>query len=461
VPFSHLKPETIREIKKFFTDNEIEYNAQLRSLMLDNVNFEYMQGLRKFDNDSYQLASDLNNLNESTHLADKSLPLEIWLQSGLDLHNHLAGKEVFQKALAEMQAGPAPDTRSDTDKIIVTLEKLSQLIRTNESAYEAVQFYRRTFQTALGEFNEIADYKSMHDTLHQLQLAWTDIIPFLDLLPTNPVMRMTVMNFSPLLENTILKLSEIHARGAVKATEKQWIDELAAEHKQFDTALNEENRAAIEVEFHQVKGQIGKQLSRLNLSLKEAIRVLHLKDLIKAMRELCNVLEGLDAPELASAQVEEYKRGVEEMSVLDEELTKLIIQHDAWQEKDSTLGTFGEMLGENADQPELRNAVSEGTKLTYLNLILNIIETKVYPLLKAKPTKSSTKLMKEVERLKAAIEKKDTDLAVDCFVTYRDQAWHYFFDLDAEMKAKCDELKKIGDKLRKVNEDLVDKPTEV
>jgi hypothetical protein len=29
------------------------------------------------------------------------------------------------------------------------------------------------------------------------------------------------------------------------------------------------------------------------------------------------------------------------------------------------------------------------------------------------------------------------------------------------MKAKCDELKKIGDKLRKVNEDLVDKPTEV
>jgi hypothetical protein len=426
--------------------------------LLNKINFTYRQGLEKFDTNYYQLRGDLNNLNERTHLDDMTLPLETWLQNGLDLHSHLPGSVVFQEALAEMKAGPG--AQSNTNEIIHAFEKLSKLIRTNNSANKAVQIYSNIFQEALAEFEVIADYKSMHDTLHQLQLVWTDITHLLDLLPTHPVMRMTVMNYSPLLENTINKLNEIQAREAVEKSEKEWIDVLATAQKEFDTALNEENRAAIEADFHKIKNQVSTRLSLLNTNLKKAISLLQLKRLIKAMRELFLVLEGLDVPQLASMQIEQYKKGVQEMSVLDEELTKLIIQHDEWQQMDSMLRTFGEMLGENAD-PELRNAVSEATKLTYLNLILNIIETKIYPLLKAKPTKSSTKLTKAVEQLKAAIDKKDTDMAEDLFVTYRDQAWHYFFDLDAEMKAKCDELKKIGDKLRKVNDDLVDKPTEV
>ena len=450
--FSHLSPETIRKIRKFFTDNKIEYNAELRSLMLDKINFEYQQGLKKYSTDYYQFSGDLNNLNSRTHLADGTLPLEIWLQNGLDNHGQMEGKEVFDQALAEMKAGP--DRSAEIPPILVTFDKLSELIRNNDFADDAVKFYRRIFQTALKEFEVIADYKSLHDTLHQLQLGWNNISPLLDLLPSNPSLQMTVLNYSPRLENTVIQLNGIRKKKAVDASEGMWIDELSEAQKKFEITLNGEERAAIEEDFHQIKIRLDKRLSLLNTRLKEAISHLHLKDLIDAMRDLCSVLEELAPPELASSQVQEFNKGVKEMSVLDENLTKLIIQHDEWQKMDTMLRSFGDLLGENADPEEERSTSNEEYKLRTLKRILNIIQTKIGPLLEAKPTKSSVKLTKAAENFKLAIDEKDTDKAGQWFDSYREQAWHYFFDLDAEMKAKCDELKLIGDKLDKVNQQL-------
>lgn len=452
--FSHLKPEKIREIKKFFTDNELEYNAELRSLMLDKINFEYQQGLKNYSTNYYQLSGDLNSLNSLKRLGDETVPLQIWLQNGLDNLGPLEGKAIFEQSIGQILAGPVEV--ANTEAIIITFEKLSELIQSNEFAKDVVKFYKKIFEDALKEFKAIADYKALHDALHQLQLVWPDITPFLDRLNTNPELWMTVLNYSSLLETTIVGLRKILDNKAVKPSEKVWIDALANEQVEFGAVLNQAERTAIEEAFHRIKSHILERLSLLNTSLKEAIRDLQLSYLINAMRDVCNVLEELAVPELTAAQLKEFNKGVDQMSVLDEELTKLIIQHDEWQKMDTMLHSFGDVLGVNAEQPEARSAVNEEEKLGNLRFILSIIEKRIAPLLEAKPTRSSAMLKLAADNFKSSIEKKDTDMAERWFVTYRDQAWHYFFDLDAEMKARCDRLKLIGDELSNVNKEFTE-----
>jgi len=78
----------------------------------------------------------------------------------------------------------------------------------------------------------------------------------------------------------------------------------------------------------------------------------------------------------------------------------------------------------------------------------------VGPLISDKSTFWSKRLLDSANRFGAEVERSNTDMAEQAFNRYRQQAWHFFFEIDSEMKERCDELRRIGQTLRQVNDQL-------
>ena len=456
MPFLHLKRETIAEIKQAFETARILY-SEVRTLLLEGTG--YSGNLELYRTENTQLSADLNKLNTIPFLNDdaQTITLRRWLENARDEFGPLPSAEIFVRALEEMTTGPAEP--SDTVVIVDGFEALSDLIEKNDFAYDAVIIYRSIFTTASREFEVINDYKLMHDALHKLQLGWPDIAVMIKLTSFNE-MQSTIGNYSSLFQSTVGELLKIYEREFVDGSERTWIDEFGQEQRSLDSAIDSEDQITIEQIFDDVKNGLARQLSVLNSRLKAAISSLHLKDLIDSMSDLCEILREV-APSRADKEVEQYANGVTEMTKLDQELGELIKQHDEWQLADNMLRTLGVAIAAGTGPEMVRDKFKEEERLTQLKLILTVIELKVSPLLVGKTSRTAKGLMNSAGKLKALIEQRDTDNAERGFDSYREQAMHFFFSLDTEMKVKCDELRQIGEGLRQVNNKLVASSTEV
>jgi V8-like Glu-specific endopeptidase len=99
---SLLSPQTITEIKQFFTATQTPYDAELRSLLFNGVNFQFIQSLKNFANPGFQLSGDLGKLDSTERLADGTTPFETWLKNAAELLSHLDTTKVFNRALDEL-----------------------------------------------------------------------------------------------------------------------------------------------------------------------------------------------------------------------------------------------------------------------------------------------------------------------------------------------------------------------
>jgi hypothetical protein len=453
--FAHLKRETLSRIKQAFADTDKVYDEELRRLMLERT--EYTANLHIYKTPAYQLSGDISALNAVEYLADRTVPFKAWLENGKEIFTPLPQSQIFEDAIGELTAGPANPASAKT--IVAGLEALSDLIESDEFAHEAVLFYRRIFETAVKEFEIVADYKSMHDALHRLQLGWPDMSAMLKNVESNSAIQLQVVSSSSLFTGMITDLDTTYQRRFVDASEKTWIDNLKREQADLERATVDDDMDAIDVIFKDIREQIGNNLTWLNNRLKASVTALHLKDLMNSMTDLCTILEEI-ASGRASQQVEKYSAGVSEMAKLDEEISKLIIQHDAWQRIEDFLRTLGVALGQWTDSEGVRSTSTEELRLGQLNLILNVIKMKVVPLLAEQTSMLAKKLNTSAAKLEELIQQKEADKAEDRFYTIRDQVRLFFFDLDSGLKAKCEELRRIGTRLREVNAELMKAPQE-
>jgi len=100
--FAHLTRERISEIKTFLATSNIPYDEQLRSLLLDGINFQYRASLKAFGNDAFQLSGDLNALNSLERLVDGSIPFEMWLRNAIDELSYRDTANILSRALDEL-----------------------------------------------------------------------------------------------------------------------------------------------------------------------------------------------------------------------------------------------------------------------------------------------------------------------------------------------------------------------
>ena len=475
--FFHLNPARISEIKAAFNEAQMRYSDDLRGLLMNGVNFQYVAGLTRYDADQRQLTGDLNSLNTVERLDDGSVPLKDWLKNAQEQFEPRVQAQVFAQILQSLS--PPPEEPSNLVVIVEALEALSALIRKSKPANDAFVIYGNAFQSALDDIDVIADYKLLHEELHGLQLAWPDdITPTVEKLSGNPRAQMNVRKDSASLMSMVARLRAISTKGNVDREESKWIDNFDQLQKELDLAINavakvqletsvdkvqietsvdkiqiETNVAKVQIEtgFDSIRSQLTVQLSALNTRLKKAIDTLHLKDLIGAMKKLCDALKGIAGGRF-STQIKQYEDGIIELDLLNNQLAQLIIQHNDWQGAATRLQTLGDLLATVSELEDKSTAAA--LRLSTLGLIVDTIEKKIQPLHKGWETQWAGAMMNSVQELRNAVDAHNTDMAESWFYTYREYAWHFFFDLDTEMKNRSEELRKIGDELRKVNKDL-------
>jgi|GEM_PF-3256492 len=458
--FAYLNDDRLRTIRAAFNGSGKEYTEDIRDLLMTGIAPEYVQKLRNFESNYQQLFGDLERLNSRRQLANGQVPLKLWIKNAIEVvFSGLDEEKIFQEAIKETE------TPADPDDIIGVISEGLEALRDLIKDHPAVIIYRNTFETAVWEFDVIASYKFLHDALHKVQLDWpeTSVVKFY--LTQGELMKQTLLNKSTTLNTTCAELRKTYNTGYVDRTEGSWIAELEGYQVNLEKVLNgeiegitdreptpEEIEEAIKNAFSVIEELLTTKLNNLNVRLKDAIKTLHLGDLIKAMNKVCEQIKKL-SPDNTFEQIQQYKAGVDELSKLEVSLKELIQQHDAWQNADTLLRALGKPL-KKISQSDNRNKVQENLRLANLVIIKNALDESVGPLLADKVSQSAERLKKAAKKFNDEIERSETDKAEHTFEGYRQQAWHYFFEIDTEMKNRCDELRVIGRKLRKVNDQL-------
>lgn len=449
MPFAHLSPDRIKNIRLAFNEGGYIYDAETRSIFMELIDVEYQSTLSILQVPARQLSTDLRRLNGVPKYKEQ-IPLKLWLQKGLEeLFSGTAQASYFETAIQDVDKGPF--AAGQTDAIVDGLEALSDLIQTDQNAFRAVVYYQETFKNALREMEVIAQYKSLHDDLHQVQLIWPHSISV-----DGSVNRQefdSLFNNANALKARVESLKRTYEEGNVDRTENTWIEELSGDQVQIETVLFAEDPDKIKVAFAAVAGLLMRELSRLNVRLKIAINSLQLKALIKAMNDVCSSLTTL-SPDQTSAQIEQYKAGIAEFGNMDDSLSQLIDEHDKWQGIHDTLHTFRDALKRTLTGDEAKTNKGQEQALRVLLAIKITIESMVTPLLEGKTTQAAKRLQTAAQKLDSEIDRSEVGKADQAFDTYTQLAWHRFFEIDDEMKKASERLRLIGDNLRKVNDQL-------
>lgn len=124
--WTYLTRERISDIKAFFATANTPYDSDLRTLLLDGINFQYVGQLKRFPNDAFQLSGDLSALNSVERLADGTIPLEVWLRNALDQLSFRDTSNILSRALDEVT------NRKTTAAPIVNPSSVPNLVEARE-----------------------------------------------------------------------------------------------------------------------------------------------------------------------------------------------------------------------------------------------------------------------------------------------------------------------------------------
>ena len=449
MPFAHLSPLRIKGIRQAFTDGQHIYDPDTRSIFMELVDVEYQSTLGIFPVPARQLSIDLRRLNGLPKYKEQ-IPLKLWLQKGLEeIFSGTPQAPLFEVAIQDVDKGPY--AADQTDAIVDGLEALGDLVQTDQNAFRAVIYYQETFKNSLTEMEVIAQYKSLHDDLHQVQLIWphsTSVDGALTRQEFDPL-----FNHANVLKANVESLQKTYDRGNVDPAENSWIEELRKYASQLEDALFDENVDKIKLAFAAVAGLLMRELSRLNARLKVAINDLQLKTLIKALSDVCDSIDQL-SPDNTPAQIQQYKTGIAEFRNMDDSLGQLIEQHDKWQSIHDVLHTFRDALKKTVSGDDATTKQGQERALGVLLAIKITIQTMVNPLLDGKTTQAARRLQAAAQKLNVEIDRREVENADRAFDTYTQLAWHRFFEIDDELKKASESLRVIGDNLRKVNDQL-------
>ncbi len=462
MPFTrYLTPEEVTALKRFFDRPNVSYDADTRFSLRANLPNSYRGRMPNAGQDLAQLDADLDFLNTTERLTDGTVPLKVWLENAAETFTDEAGAEVFRQMLETVERRSAggsdgaatTTTPAETGQIIEVLGKVWKKIQDDEDARDAVSFYREIFRQALQEIDIITGYKDMHESLHNLKMGWPPDITSLAAALPDPTAQLRLSNLSMFLGGIVESLCKTLARENVKPAPlkfnsaggddggRTWVEELERWHAVFDQAVGDADSAGIAAAFDAVNNNIGPLLSGLNNQLKDAVEVMQLGKLTEALRKVCKELLRLD-PTRTAEKVVSYQAGIDELSALDADLHSLKEQHNEWQKVDDRLTAFDDML------------VLSQQKRETLDLIHKMLKLTAEPIYAASTEKWAANLQKALREMREALDKQDDNKAGAWFQFYRETAKLRFFELDREMMSHCRELSKVGERLRKIDDEL-------
>ncbi len=321
---------------------------------------------------------------------------------------------------------------SSTAQVGDGLQALNELARSSDAVRAAIGAFRAEFEEASRLIDVLADYKDLHDLLHQLEFECYELLA--GAAPRFPdEADNSLIKYQVKLEDVVDQLGKVVERGAVARQDAAWIVRLTSLPEELDRALNTLDKKLLETVLRRLKQTLDIQPSQINMRLNSTARTLRLPLLARA---LAQVRDHLPAhADLNLDKVHQFQAGVDALVNLSLALEKLIEDHDGWQGVEALLNRVEDML--EFDTQELELAWPD-------------LKSMAAPLCAGRADKPAFSFVKEALTLDEALASANPDRIRKSFLSYRARAGYLFYRLDVDLKRLCSELRKVGEPLASV-----------
>jgi hypothetical protein len=292
------------------------------------------------------------------------------------------------------------------------------LIRTAAVRFGAI------FATASEQLTDVADYKSLHDQLHELELhCYEPMTRVVQRFPGDEDAKAELDGYRINLENTVEQLHAIAQRFARADT--SWIPNVDSILTDLRRALDENDSTLLMRVIKRLDRELGNRPPKVNAALNAAARALRLSDLVVALTQLRD-----HAAELSSdpERLREFRSGVETLDEMEKRLTALVSLHDQWQNLDECL----RCMDKNPDLEDVRSCWPD-------------VKSRVDEIRRKCAELGS--LPDDAARLEQAIHAGDIAQIARKVRLLRRQVITRFFNTDSDLRKQCEQLRGIGEPL--------------
>lgn len=329
--------------------------------------------------------------------------------------------------------------QSPVQQVSDGLDALADLMRTPR-VRDAVNAFRTEFFVSRDQIAQLADYKLLHDQLHELQFrCYNPINRQIKRFPADEFVYEDFSDHDMTFYNITIELQATLARAASAASERtpgthaiaeeaKWVKTLVDIHHDMHQAIVLLDVQQLQDVIRRMNRVLGYHPGKINTRLNTIARTLRLSDLIDA---LANISEMLARPGFNIQKVEQFERGLQAIKHLQETLYTQIQEHDSWQEVDSELRRIEGSLIPSIDE-------LEESWPTLKHMVEQLCE---------RPDEWAILLRGEGLKLEHAIKTQDSVQMRHCFHRFYTQAGYQFYRVDTSLKKLCDDLRSVGDPL--------------
>ncbi len=333
---------------------------------------------------------------------------------------------------AEPHSAPiAEPVHEGVDSVSDALHALSQMMRDNAKVREAVVEFQTDFQAASQQLHVLSAYKDLHDWLHALQFqCYERILAESRRFPDDESAHDSIADSGMTLRSTLTAVKRAAAGQHLAKLDVQWlVNSLGEADVQLQQALDQSDNRQLNKAAATLRRVLHLYPTQINTRLNEAARTLRLPSLVQAMTVICDTIVLLPLDE---DKVQQFQRGVSDLSTLNAELNALISEHDRWQQADGNLRITH--LDSGQFMEELDAAWSQLKSLTA-------------PLYERNTEQWAIDFGADSHRLESALAAQDLPKAKNIFRRYRRAAGLRFFEVDVKLKVLCSNLRSVGDPL--------------
>ncbi len=327
---------------------------------------------------------------------------------------------------------PGLSQPQDKSKTLIASKSFTALIRlmSRPDMRNAVIAFQKDFEAASEQIALMNDYKLVHDLFQELENRYYLIFNDQKRLPDDDLAWDGITINEPELQGKIHDLLNV-ARTATFATEDaRWTEQLKTIGEDIRTAVEEYNYDKLKTGTSRLFRVLNRYPSRVNAQLVTAAGALRLDSLVDAMTTINKNLAEIDIT--LDTMIEEIQNGAEALASLDERLTALVKEHNAWQEVDDEIRRVKTSLYLGIE--ELENSWFD-------------LEPMTRDLVNGQPEEWAVSLTKVIDKLNEALAEKGFVTVRRTFLQYQSQVGRRFRQVDLNLLTLCQELQRVGESL--------------
>lgn len=325
-------------------------------------------------------------------------------------------------------AVPGEDHRSKT---LIAGKSFTALIRLLSKAEvrTAVVSFQTDFEATSKQINYLNDQKQLHDLFQSLEDCYYLISNDQKKLPADEDAWISIEINEPEIQGKISDLLTVSERETFAADENRWIQHLDKAKNHIRIGIEDFNHEQLKLGTRLIFRILNRQPSRINAQLVTAASSLRLSTLEAAMK---TIADNLASSKIDLDVVEEIQNGVTALAGLDERLSSLVREHNAWQELDD----------------EVRRIGSTG-----LDLIEDLqdawfdLEPMTRDILNEQMDDWAKDLVKVLESMQTALDSNSPVKARRLFIRFRSQMGRRFRQVDVSLLSLCQDMQRVGESL--------------